>query len=368
MYTHRFSTTIIVLAMATALTACGGDGSTSTSTDPSVGAISGFGSIIVNGVRYETENSRIVSADDGSLIVDRPSDNQLRQYLGLGQIVAVRGSRSDSSNGVANSISVDNELVGAITQVSAAEGSFVALGQTVTVTRNTIIDDSIIERVRGGEIDNDLPFGNLSETLDQLLRAGMLVEVNGFPTGNGLEASRIEDVDNRDRIGVGNRNAGEGEVKGFVRNLNGGQFEINSLTVTFDTSDLDDNFGNTGLVEGQFVEVKGNAISETAIDATRIEREDDFSSSNSSSRSNGNEVVGVVSNVTADSFVINGRTVRVNANTLIDDSMIERVRGVELDNDRTFGSLPETLQQLLSATPNVEVHLFGDLAIRIEDL
>ncbi len=365
MYTHRFSTTIILLAMAAALTACGGDGSTSTSTDSSVGAITGFGSIIVNGVRYETENSRIVSADDGSLIVDRPSDDQVRQYLGLGQIVTVRGTRSNSSNGVANSISVDNELVGAITDVSVAESSFVALGQTVTLTRNTIIDDSIIERVRGGEIDNDRPFGDLSETLDQLLIRGMVVEVNGFPTANGLEATRIEDVDNRDRIGVENRGAGEVEVKGFVRNFNGGQFEINGLTVLFDASALDDDFGSAGLVEGQFVEVKGTAISETTIEATRIEREDDFSSS---SRSNDNEIVGAASNVTADSFVINGRTVRVNANTLIDDSMIERVRGVEIDNDRPFGSLPETLQQLLSTTPNVEVHLFGDLAIRIEDL
>jgi hypothetical protein len=83
---------------------------------------------------------------------------------------------------------------------------------------------------------------------------------------------------------------------------------------------------------------------------------------------NDNEIVGTVSNVTANSFDINGRSVTVNDDTLIDDSMIERVRGGEIANDQRFGDITETLQQLLGATPNVEVQLSGDVAISIEDL
>ena len=37
------------------------------------GVITEFGSVVMHGVRYETENSRIVSADDGSLIVENPA-------------------------------------------------------------------------------------------------------------------------------------------------------------------------------------------------------------------------------------------------------------------------------------------------------
>ena len=41
------------------------------------------------------------------------------------------------------------------------------------------------------EIPNDVRFGDLPETLDQLLSTGMLVGVSGFPSQNGLEATRV---------------------------------------------------------------------------------------------------------------------------------------------------------------------------------
>ena len=116
----------------------------------SSGVITGFGSVFVNGVRYETENARIISADDDSVILENPSNAQLQAVLGVGQVITVRGTRTDDSNGVANSIRFDDELVGAISSVSAGDGSFVVLGQTVSVTPDTIIDDSIIEAARGG--------------------------------------------------------------------------------------------------------------------------------------------------------------------------------------------------------------------------
>ena len=98
--------------------------------------------------------------------------------------------------------------------------------QIVTITPDTIIDDSIIEAFRGGEIANDLRFGDLSEALDDLFTVAMVVEVNGFPNDGGIEATRIEDVNNRDRLGADDNN-GELEIKGFAQNVTVTQFTIN---------------------------------------------------------------------------------------------------------------------------------------------
>ena len=268
---------LVATGLVGMLVACGGgSGSDDDATLDSVvarGVITEFGSVVMNGVRYETENSRIVSADDGSLIIDNPSDAELRQYLGLGMVIELKGSSMDDVSGVAGTISVDSELVGPIDSIDSALRFIVVNAQTVTVTDDTIIDDSIIEAACGCPIANDTRFGDLGQDLDFLFAGVVFVEVNGFPTDGGLQATRIEDVDNRDRIIVEIRNAGEVEVKGLVRNPSATQFEINGLTVFYDAGDLDDDFGPGGLQADQFVEVKGSKISATEMDASEIELE-----------------------------------------------------------------------------------------------
>ena len=329
---------ILIFSTLTACSSGGGDGDSTAGgvTDvTSSGVITGFGSVFVNGVRYETKNARIISMDDDSVILENPTNAQLQAVLGVGQVITVRGTRTDDSNGVASSIRFDDELVGEITSVSAADGSFVVLGQTVSVTPDTIIDDSIIEAARGGaEIPDDLRFGDVTpETLDQLLSAntGMFVSVSGFPSQNGLEATRIEDVSNQ--VGVGGGQL-EAEVKGFVANLDTvpGQFEINGLTVAYDASDLDsEDFSNQSLADGQFVEVHGTALSATMIDASRIELEDDFVDDDFNSGEI--EIEGVIKEVRPDAqgtggvIVINGLEVRVNDVTSFSESLRVEIKG-----------------------------------------
>jgi hypothetical protein len=335
MLSNKFIQTTIAITIFSALTACsgGGDGSTAGgATDvTSSGAITAFGSVVVNGVRYETENARIISADDNSVILENPSNAQLQAVLGVGQVITVRGSRSDDSNGVANTIRFDDELVGTIDSVSTADGSFVVLGQTVSVTPDTIIDDSIIEAARGTEIPNDLRFGDLPETLDQLLSAGMLVGVGGFPSQNGLEATRIEDVSNQ--VGAGGGQLDD-EVKGFVSQLDPGiSFIMNGLTVFYDNSVLDsEDFGSKSLAEGDFVEVHGNAITSTTMNATRIELEDDFVDDDFDSGEI--EIEGVIQKITPDAqgsggvIVINGLEVRVNDVTPFSEGLRVEIKGI----------------------------------------
>jgi len=548
----RISTTLVSIVSLT-LMACGGGSGTpqdSATAISSKGIITGFGSVYINGIRFQTNNSHVVSEDDGSLLLENPSNTELQSILGKGHVIKVIGSSVDDSNGVARTILFDNELKGEISSVSNTDASFVVLGQTVSVTPKTIIDDSIIEAARGTEIPNDLRFADVSESLEQLLQAGMFVEISGLPSQNGFEATRIEDTDNQTSSTGSER---EAEVKGIVSNLTADQFEINGLTVLFDTGDLDsEDFSNQALANGQFVEVNGSAVSSNLIEATRIELEEQFSddnflnnqnnvrikdiavssdgvsfttrlgvsvnptnrsrleddtidnddhlsidqflgnisgksveargfsqdsntiwtrieieedndlecrlrgpvtnisgnasdfslivegveintaqiqnnnfedtadqsigrtaffnnlnigdivqatsddsgngcsdgnltareiesddglgsNSNSDSSDNGfndNELVGTVTSVSDNGFVVAGKTISVTSNTLIDDSIIEDARGQELENDLPFGSLPESLQTLLPIGLSVEIKLSnsnGLVALSIED-
>ena len=340
MFSYKLVQASMAIMIFSTLTACssgggdtaGGDTAGGVTDVTSSGAITGFGSVFINGARYETKNARIISADDDSVILENPTNAQLQAVLGVGQIITVRGTRTDSSNGVANTIRFDDELVGEITAVSSDDGSFTVLGQTVSVTPDTIIDDSIIETARGGaEIPNDLRFGDLPETLDQLLSAGMFVGVSGFPSRNGLEATRVEDVSNL--VGAGGGQL-EAEVKGFVANLDDvlGVFDINGLTVSYDASDLDsEDFSNQSLADGQFVEVHGTATSATTIDASRIELEDDLVDDDFNSGEI--EIEGVIKEVRPDSqgnagvIVINGLEVRVNDVTAFSEGLRVEIKG-----------------------------------------
>jgi len=97
-----------------------------------VGPISGFGSIIVNGIRYD-DSSAIVAADDRGGLT--------RSDLRLGMFVEVRGT-SDSTTGLgtASAISVRSELKGVVANRTASE--FQLLGVTVRTDVNTVFDNA----------------------------------------------------------------------------------------------------------------------------------------------------------------------------------------------------------------------------------
>lgn len=316
----KLASAISLALLTSTLIACGGGGGGTTTPASDIissGSITQFGSVYVNGVRYDTSDAQIISSDDNSVVLSNPSNAQLREILGLGQVVTVRGSRSDSSNGTAASILFDNELVGAVSSVSTIDASFVVLSQTISVTPQTIIDDSLIEAVRGTELPDDLAFGDatLTETLDQLLPVGTLVEVSGFPSQNGFEATRIEDKTGATGVGGG---ALEAEVKGNVSDLTASQFNLNDLIVFYDATDLDDeDFSTVPLADGQFVEVHGTATSATELDATRIELEDDLFDDNND-LDDEFEIEGVITGIQADAqgtggiITINGMDIRVD--------------------------------------------------------
>ena len=134
----RFQPKLLALLMATAglLSACGGGGGgtvTPTAATLSSGTISGLGSIVVNGVRYETVGSQVLDADDGSSAITTP--------LRIGMTVSVEQNGTDgvTLRPIAGKILVQSGIKG----VANYTGSTLTVaGMPVTTDTATILLDT----------------------------------------------------------------------------------------------------------------------------------------------------------------------------------------------------------------------------------
>jgi len=225
--------------------ACGGGGGGSFAgidrLGVTTGTITGFGSIIVNGVEYETNGA--------SFNIDDDPAGQLSS-LQVGQIVTVRWSSIDE--GVtrrADDVYYDDAVEGPIEALSInrATQSFVVLGQTVLV-------------------DADTSFASPLFDLDSLTD-GDFVEVSGLLDDSAgplvIRATRIE------RKAPG----GEIEIRGTVTARTATTFAINGQVVNTVNAVIDAPGGT--ISDGDFVEAKGTALNgSNQLIATRVELED----------------------------------------------------------------------------------------------
>ncbi|MEQ9464030.1 MAG: DUF5666 domain-containing protein [Haliea sp.] len=214
----------------------GGSGQSNTSS----GTIDGFGSIFVNGVRFDTDNAEVVI--DGEV---RGED-----ALRLGMVVLVTGEvDDDGANGTAQRVQYDNELTGPISRIEvSADGNSKLL---------TILGINVIVE-RAGTVFDDVTFATL--VVDDV------VEVSGFTgRGDSLRATRVE----RESAFV----AGETRVtlSGQVGVVTGTDFVLGDLTVDFSAAELEDIPGGA-IAEGQTVRVRGT-LNGTVVTASRIEAE-----------------------------------------------------------------------------------------------
>ena len=291
------TTLFVVSALAASIslvTACGGGGGGSTAGIGGTGItasgpITGFGSVFVNGVEFET-NTTSYSVDDSTSGV---GEDDLR----IGMIVTVTGTVNDDGlTGTADSIDFDHELEGPISGAITDNGTtktFEVMGITVEVSDTST------------EFDDNISFATIS--------SGDFVEVSGLPDESGkLIATYIDASDDPYQDGD------EVEAKGVVGNLDtgAGTFDLmisaGSILVNYTVgTDLSDLQGGA-LAEGQLVEVKGTlqAGGFAPIDATEIEtegfddNEDDVN------------LKGIITNfVSTSNFVVSGQA--VNASTAL---------------------------------------------------
>jgi Domain of unknown function (DUF5666) len=166
----RCAQLVTSMFLAAALVACGGGGSTSTGqTSFTSGAISGFGSVIINGIRFDDSSAAVSNDDDGS---------QSKDDLKLGMMAEIEGSSvstddTGARHGAASNIRFGSEVVGPVGTVGAT--SLTVLGQIIDVTTTTIFDDSLADGLAS-------------------IQPGNIVEVYGLPgaTPGQYTATRIE--------------------------------------------------------------------------------------------------------------------------------------------------------------------------------
>jgi hypothetical protein len=245
---------ITIVLFATGCSSDGGglaDSGGMSGTGVSQGAVSSFGSVFVNGVRWDLSSATIEI--DG--VVASESD------LRVGMVVRVEGDfAAGNADGTATRVTFEDVLEGPIENapVETVPGmikTFTILGQTVAVDAlETIFDD-------------DATFANLA--------ANDVLEVSGFSDGaGGVQASRVSlrgtfpGDDDVDLIAT---------VSNLVVNPDdSGMFDLGPIVVRFTQATPFTDVTRPTLMNGDRVKVEGALLlSGTEIDATEVELEDD---------------------------------------------------------------------------------------------
>lgn len=255
---RSFLNLVSLLGAAGLLAACGSDGTPSVSASgagtgagsaSASGTVTGFGSVFVNGKKYEANNVT-VRTDDGN---ERSCSINASDSCGIkkGMMVTVNGSFNGTQH-TAAVVQQQDAVQGLVQSVDVAGLSLIVMGQTVVVDETTIVDNS----VPGQDVRN-------------LVSGTDVVEVNGHIRPDGvIQATFIE----KKLINV------TPKVRGFVKNHNDGAktFQIGSLTVNYATALINDMANpSTASWNGLLVEAKGTqfTVITMTLTATKVEPE-----------------------------------------------------------------------------------------------
>lgn len=263
----------------------GGGGGGINGTGVAYGTVTGYGSVIINGVHYEDNGVSITRFDDSTVRGDGAGATT-RAALPVGSVVRVDFNSATNVLG----FKVDDSVSGRVEQV-LDDSRIVVMGQTVR------IDDTTTKYE-----DNVLRTGALA------LAPGNFVRVQGQPDDKGgLQASFV------------NKQSASGtlyEVKGVVSNHNGSSsFNVGTLAVTYSASTITSDMPAASW-NGLVVEVKGSCTNAGnvcgTLVATKVEPEGGLSSSTSRAQA---EVEGIVLSGTSASFRIGNVTVNTSGST-----------------------------------------------------
>jgi Domain of unknown function (DUF5666) len=188
----RLALSALASAAVLALAACGGGGSGSSTASSSgqattaatySGAVSGLGSIVVNGVRFSTS---------GASTTDAESSGAYARAFALGTTVSVTGDVDDNSaTATASSITVHGGVRGAVTAVdtTSAIKTLTVAGQTIQVDANTVFEGISSASLTLASLKTAVDAANLTVTTADTVYAE--VHVVGDAT-SGFLATRVE--------------------------------------------------------------------------------------------------------------------------------------------------------------------------------
>jgi len=286
------------------------------------GPITGFGSIFVNGVEFETTGAEI-------RIDDNPGTES---ELEIGDIVEVRGTVNDDGvTGNAEVVSFNDSVEGPVSSVDVAASTLVVIGQTVRVTGSTVFDNSFTVPSLAG------------------IEPGDVVEVSGFPNAAGeIVASRIEPK----------AAGGELELFGVVSALdaNALRFNITTTVVDYRTANLP----NGSPTNGACVEVKGSGFAGGVLTATRVEVKSCAAQVEDGELG---EIEGIITRVVSSTeFEIGARRVRHGASTVFEGGTAADLReNLKVEAEGTFDAAGVLVAKEIDLKPETSARLLGTI-------
>jgi Domain of unknown function (DUF5666) len=245
---------LTMLFAALTVAACGGGGvdpGTGGTGSFSRGAITGFGSIIVNGVRHDDSSATVSDEDDE----DGEDGPRSKDDLKLGMVVTVSGTAgSGTGTATAQVITFGSELKGPVQSINGSTMTATSTTSTGTGTATTtptavtgtqtlvILGQTVIIGTRTVFDPLSLPTGFAG------IMVGKVLEVHGHldPVANTLMATRISLEDNANKY----------KITGNVSSLNTASksFKIGSETISY--SAIDPNKLRVDLKDGITVKVR----------------------------------------------------------------------------------------------------------------
>lgn len=225
-YTHTVMLKIIGISLLLMMSACG-DGSFQQAngiggTGITMGRISNFGSLYVNGIKYNTDNARF--SREGI-------DSKMQSDFSTGEMVKIIGKiNADNTTGVASEVIFSHLLEGSVSRI-ANDKTLQVLGQKVTTNDLTVL--------HGFTVLSDLKLDNI-------------VEVSGFIDSQGnITASSLKLIQTQFTQGSvldieGTISQLNTEAKTFVIN--------NNLTIDYAAANFT-GIAEAGLVNGLYLNV-----------------------------------------------------------------------------------------------------------------
>jgi hypothetical protein len=265
----------------------------------SAGVVSAFGSIVVNGMDFDTSKAEIII--NGVLV--GVGDEFVADNLAVGMVVTVEGRVFEDESAVADRVLYSSNVVGPVESVGVTdpvtnEKEIVVLGQSVVV--------NFITRFRPDTYGFDI------------IAPDDVVVVSGYRDFDGkIRATYIEDITDP-TITVF-------EVTGFVESLDDpapNTFMINGLTIDYSSiplDDLPDNFANGLIVEvvGELDDISGNLIADeiTLADEAVGEEVEEI------------EIMGYVTEIISENGIIKFKIGNQEVHADMDEEIVEYVDG-----------------------------------------
>ncbi len=285
---------LLLVIASLLLSACGGSSTTEPETTPpptttpppapaptnteTTGVITGFGSVFINGVEYETDSTEVTTDDNTAA-----SEADLQ----VGMIVSLTGSvNDDGTTGTASAIHYEEQIKGPLDSIDLAANTLTVLGQVV------VFDD----------------LTNLENIILADLIPGDFLEISGFfNSNNELYATRIEKDNPVDETL---------KIEGVISQLDiaNQTFALSNITIDYSNAEFVNTSADT-LANDLIVRVKGDA-SALVNNVFSVNQVKAKTRENTASEGEAMHLEGLITRLdSTESFVVNGFNIIVDSNT-----------------------------------------------------